>query len=69
MAAINQAIAMKRLFEIETGARAPGGSPAWTHSRAVPILNADGEIVECLARPRMSPSTRKVEEAQKEGPG
>jgi hypothetical protein len=46
MAAINQAIATKSLFEIERRVLGTDPSPAWTDSHAVPILNADGEIVE-----------------------
>jgi PAS domain S-box-containing protein len=45
-AAIREAIQSKRLLEIEHRVRRPDGSWGWTLSRAVPILDAAGEIKE-----------------------
>jgi PAS domain S-box-containing protein len=43
---INEAIRHKSLFELEHPVRRPDGSLGWTHSRAIPILGNDGEILE-----------------------
>src|SRR5262245_13412649 len=44
--AINEAIGGKRLFELEHRVRRVDGSAGWTLSRAIPLLDSDGEIVE-----------------------
>ena len=46
LAAINEAIREKRTFELEHRVRRAGGSFGWTLSRAVPILDDDGEVIE-----------------------
>jgi PAS domain-containing protein len=46
MGAIRDAIQSKGVFELEHRVVRVDGSVGWTHSRAVPLLNADGEIVE-----------------------
>ncbi|MEJ5995660.1 PAS domain S-box protein [Pedobacter sp. Du54] len=43
---IERAIATKRIFELEHRVVREDGSTGWTFSRAVPILNEKGEIVE-----------------------
>ena len=45
-AAIAEAIARKGVFELEHRVRRADGTPGWTLSRAVPILDEAGEIVE-----------------------
>lgn len=45
-AAIAHAIATKTMFELEHMVVRADGSKGWTISKAVPILDADGEIVE-----------------------
>src|SRR5262249_41162724 len=45
-AAIQKAIATKSLFELEHRVRTVDGTLGWTHSRAVPLLDDKGEIVE-----------------------
>ncbi|RYZ05298.1 MAG: PAS domain S-box protein, partial [Comamonadaceae bacterium] len=45
-AAIQQAIRTRSLFDLEHRVRLADGSIGWVHSRAVPLLGADGEIVE-----------------------
>jgi PAS domain S-box-containing protein len=45
-AAIDEAIRAKRMFELEHRVRRADGSVGWVHSRAVPMLEADGEIRE-----------------------
>jgi PAS domain S-box-containing protein len=44
--AIDRAIRTKSLFELEHRVRQAGGDLGWVLSRAVPLLGADGEIVE-----------------------
>ena len=46
MAAIEEAIETERMFELEHQVIQLDGSLGWTHSRAVPMLNDDGEIDE-----------------------
>ena len=46
MAAIEQAIAKKTMFELEHRVRRVDGSLGWTLSRAVPLFDAEGEIAE-----------------------
>jgi signal transduction histidine kinase/DNA-binding response OmpR family regulator len=45
-AAIRQAIARKTMFELEHRVRRLDGTMGWTLSRAVPLLDANGEMVE-----------------------
>ncbi|MBA2466345.1 MAG: PAS domain-containing protein, partial [Sphingomonas sp.] len=45
-AAVEAAIQSKSLFELEHRVRRADGSLGWTSSRAVPILNQNGEITE-----------------------
>ncbi|NOW97156.1 PAS domain S-box protein [Mucilaginibacter sp. SG564] len=45
-AAIVDAIENKRMFQLEHRVLRADGSPGWTLSRAVPILNEEGEIIE-----------------------
>ena len=63
MAAISQAIVTKSFFEMQHRVRHTDSSVAWTHSRVVSILNADGEIVE------WSGTTRDVHHPQESGEG
>jgi PAS domain S-box-containing protein len=46
IAAIDEAIRTKSTFELEHRVRRVDGSLGWTFSRAVPIQNADGEVIE-----------------------
>ena len=46
LAAIDDAVRTKGTFELEHRVRAVDGGVGWTFSRAVPLLGADGEIVE-----------------------
>lgn len=43
---IRQAVSAKSTFELEHRLRRTDGSLGWTYSRAVPLLDGDGEIVE-----------------------
>lgn len=51
LAAIRRAIETKRTFELEHRVRRPDGSSGWTLSRAIPPLDAAGEITEWVGRP------------------
>ncbi|GHA72901.1 PAS domain S-box protein [Cognatilysobacter bugurensis] len=62
-AAIARAIATKGLFELEHRVLMPGGDAAWVHSRAVPILDDRGEILEWLGLGRDITESRKAREA------
>jgi PAS domain S-box-containing protein len=46
IAVINEAIRTKSVFELEHRVRQADGSVGWVLSRAVPLLDANGEIVE-----------------------
>jgi signal transduction histidine kinase/CheY-like chemotaxis protein len=46
MAAINEAIRTGSIFHLEHRVRQADGNPGWTLSRAVPIRNARGDIIE-----------------------
>jgi PAS domain S-box-containing protein len=43
---IREAVRTKSMFELEHRVRRREGSPGWTYSRAVPLLNVNGEILE-----------------------
>jgi len=45
-AAIDRAIAERSVFELEHRVRRADGTPGWTMSRAIPILDDDGTILE-----------------------
>ena len=64
--AIRDAINRKRMFEIECRVFLADGSVGWTHARAVPMLDANGEITEWIgmasditARKRAEQDTRQ----------
>lgn len=46
--AIREAIRSKSIFDLEHRVRRGDGSVGWTHSRAIPLLDKGGEIVEWL---------------------
>jgi PAS domain S-box-containing protein len=46
MAAIKEAIRVKGMFELEHRIRRAGGAMGWTFSRAIPLLDNKGDIVE-----------------------
>jgi PAS domain S-box-containing protein len=65
--AIAQATGSKCLLEIEHRFRHPDGSIAWVLSRAVPMLNADGEIIEWFGVASDVTERRRAVEALQEG--
>ena len=62
---VASAISGKRVFELEHQARRLDGSLAWVLSRAVPILDAGGEIIEWVGMAQ-DVTTRRAAEAERE---
>jgi signal transduction histidine kinase len=60
---INEAIRNKGIFELEHRVLRVDGSLGWTHSKAIPILDADGEIIEWIGSAG-DITSRKVAEEQ-----
>lgn len=69
MAGIEEAIRTKKMFDLEHRVRLANGSLGWVRSRAIPIVDARGEIVEWFGaaidvteRKRMEDALRASEE-------
>jgi PAS domain-containing protein len=62
MAAIRQAIESKCAFELEHRVRRPDGTRGWTLSRAVPLIDGSGEIVEWFGAASDVTARREAEE-------
>jgi PAS domain S-box-containing protein len=62
-AEIARAIASKGVFELEHRVNAPDGAEAWTHSRAVPVLDAHGEVIEWFGLARDITASRRAADA------
>ncbi|RZK56698.1 MAG: GAF domain-containing protein, partial [Hymenobacter sp.] len=62
-AAIAEAIGQKSLFELEHRVRLADGTVGWTHSRAIPVLDARGELTGWLGA-ASDVSARKAAEQQ-----
>ena len=65
-AAIQQAIATKSTFELEHRVRRVDGTIGWTLSRAVPLLDASGRIVEWFGAASDVTARKTAEEALRE---
>lgn len=63
LATINEAIRTKSIFDMEHRVRRVDGSLGWTHSRAVPLLDANGEIIEWFGAASDVTERKRVEEA------
>ena len=63
MAVIQEAIRTKSLFEMEHQVVTVDGSLGWTFSHAVPLLDADGEIVEWFGTASDVTEHRRAEQA------
>jgi PAS domain S-box-containing protein len=66
IAAVNRAVAAKRVFELEHRVLRKDGTLGWTFSRAVPMLNAVGEIVEWFGTARDITDRKQAEEKLRE---
>lgn len=60
---IRQAVATRSVFELEHRVIRVDGSPGWAHSRAVPILDERGEIVEWFGAASDVNQRKRAEEA------
>ncbi len=65
-AAIAEAIRTRSVFELEHRVRRLDGSNGWTLSRAVPMLDADGEIYEWIGAASDITERRETEEKLKQ---
>ena len=62
LTAIQQAIASKGIFELEHRVLRADGSLGWTHSRAVPLFDPKGDIVQWFGTASDVTSRRQAEE-------
>jgi len=65
-AVIQEAIRTKGVFELEHRVRRADGSLGWTFSRAVPLLDANGEIVEWFGSASDITEQKQAQEALRE---
>ncbi|MGE0705702.1 MAG: PAS domain S-box protein [Vicinamibacterales bacterium] len=63
IAAIDEAIRTKSVFELEHRVRRADGSLGWTLSRAIPLLDAHGSLVEWLGMARDVTARKEAQEA------
>jgi signal transduction histidine kinase/DNA-binding response OmpR family regulator len=64
LAAIDGAIRAKDTFELEHRVIRVDGTVGWAHSRAIPVLNTRGEIVEWFGAARDITERKRIEETQ-----
>ena len=64
MHAVNEAIKSKGVFELEHRVRRVDGTLGWTFSRAIPLLDDHGEIVEWLGTASDVTERRRAQEQQ-----
>ena len=65
-AAIDEAIRLKKIFDLEHRVVRADGTVGWTLSRAVPLLSADGEIIEWFGAASDISARREAEAAMRE---
>ena len=65
-AAIDDAISHKKIYELEHRVLRADATPGWTFSRAVPILDNDGEIIEWFGTASDITERRRIEDELKE---
>jgi len=65
-AAIAEAMANRRVFELEHRVIRPDGTEGWTHSRAVPVLDDAGRVMEWVGVARDITAARRAQEALEE---
>jgi signal transduction histidine kinase len=63
MAAIREAIRTKSIFDLEHRVRRQDGNVGWTHSRAIPLLASNGEIVEWFGSASDITALKRTEES------
>lgn len=64
--AIGESIREKKIFQLEHRVLRADGTPGWTFSRAVPILDDQGEIIEWFGTASDITERKKAEEALRE---
>jgi DNA-binding CsgD family transcriptional regulator len=62
LAAINEAIRTKSLFELEHRVLRVDGTLGWTFSRAIPLLDSNGEIIEWVGAAKDITERKRMEE-------
>jgi PAS domain S-box-containing protein len=65
-AAIDEAIRSKKIFQLEHRVLRADGTPGWTFSRAIPILDDKGEIIEWFGTASDITDRKQAEEALRE---
>ncbi|MFP4278486.1 MAG: ATP-binding protein, partial [Halochromatium sp.] len=63
LAAIDEAVKNKQMFELEHRVRRADGSVGWAHSRAVPLLDEEGAITSWFGAASDVTDRREMEEA------
>jgi PAS domain S-box-containing protein len=63
---VQEAIQSKSTFDLEHRVRRADGTPGWAHSRAIPLLDAKGEIREWFGTASDVTARKKAEEALRE---
>lgn len=63
LAAVQQAIANRGMFDSEHRIRQADGSLGWTHARAVPMLDSEGRLVEWFGAASDTTARKRGEEA------
>lgn len=63
LAEIGRAVAQKDIFELEHRVIRIDGSMGWTHSRAVPVLDDNGELIEWFGAASNITSRKNAEQA------
>jgi PAS domain S-box-containing protein len=63
LSAIDEAIRNKSIFELEHRIIQADGSIGWTHSRAVPLFDSEGEIYEWFGTARDITGNKQAEQA------
>jgi PAS domain S-box-containing protein len=66
IAAINEAIRTKTMFQLEHRVRRVDGTEGWTLSRAIPLLDANGEIFEWFGAASDVSRRKEAEQAVRE---
>lgn len=62
---IERALSRKTMFKLDHRVLRADGTPGWTHSRAVPILDTDGTILEWLGTASDITAAKDAEAAQR----
>ncbi len=64
MEAVREAISTKSVFDLEHPVIRVDGTTGWTHSRAIPLIDGDGEIIEWFGAARDITERKQAEQTQ-----